>query len=890
MKTHRAILSNDDVLPETPLSELWLHDFWGTPLRHSGSHGSYRPLTTLSFKLNAVWAGGDLRAVSSSKGFHVVNVILHSATTAVFTWWIGLLPSSHARLTQWLSGLLFAVHPVHTEAVSGIVGRADVGAALFFLLALLAYKAHLHHRDKRSGFVQMMYLVLCLLSALCSMLTKEHGVTVLLVCVLYEMLFNTRHTPTEVLQHLLKRPCRCDQNDCQDSKKIQEWSSRCLIVSFCIFICARACLAGGHLPRFSTADNPASRSESFLTRTLTFLYLPVFNFLLLLCPTTLSFDWSMDAIPLITSIIDRRNLSILTFYCAFIVVIFRNIKCLNVNKPVIAFDTIVKRTTVDVNENNDYQVNSEWLKATNNLQDPSKLKDTQTYHSSTNQFHFKQYHRTCNLIKNNSTHLAHRRCNFNQCSCETTVQKLDTPIALKMSKKRNDSKVILMAIVLLVVPFLPATNLVAYVGFVVAERVLYISSMGHSLLVGHGLSRLIAWSVGRRIKWQQFLVMLFTAVLLVVFGSKTWIRNFDWYDEESLYRSGLDVNPPKAYGNLGNILSVQGRYTEAEMYYRGALTFRPNMADVHYNLGVLLQNQQRLQEAIYRYRVAIQCRPRLAVAHLNLGIVLSRVGRLKDSKVVLRACSMLDGTGLKDPRSHDTARVACLFHLGRLTMEEGRLREAVEIFLEAVGKMPHYYQPQSLFNMLGEACSRLGEDKEAENWFKASLATRPDHVPTHLTYGKLLARNITRVIEAENWYTKALSIAPQDVSVYRHYGQFLLDQSRYSEAASKFERAVSLSTPEYEDVVRAATSLRLAGNHREAERYYKMAVNIRPWESSGLSNLGALYHLMGRLPDAEDCYKRALKLSPADTVTRENLRRLKNIINLHEEQRRIVGS
>nr|CAD7430134.1 unnamed protein product [Timema monikensis] len=192
--------------------------------------------------------------------------------------------------------------------------------------------------------------------------------------------------------------------------------------------------------------------------------------------------------------------------------------------------------------------------------------------------------------------------------------------------------------------------------------------------------------------------------------------------------------------------------------------------------------------------------------------------------------------------------------------------------------------------MLGEACSRLGENKEAEHWFKASLATRPDHVPTHLTYGKLLARNITRVIEAENWYTKAQEIAPQDASVYRHYGQFLLDQSRYSEAASKFERAVSLSTPEYEDVVRAATSLRLAGNHREAERYYKMAVNIRPWESSGLSNLGALYHLMGRLLEAEDCYKRALKLSPADTVTRENLRRLKNIINLHEEQRRIVGS
>jgi tetratricopeptide (TPR) repeat protein len=84
----------------------------------------------------------------------------------------------------------------------------------------------------------------------------------------------------------------------------------------------------------------------------------------------------------------------------------------------------------------------------------------------------------------------------------------------------------------------------------------------------------------------------------------------------------------------------------------------------------------------------------LAVAHLNLGLVLGRIGRVAEAKTVLRGCAGLDGAGLRDPRTHHAARVACLFHLGRLAMEEGRLQEAVNIFLEAVHNRPHYYAPQ----------------------------------------------------------------------------------------------------------------------------------------------------------------------------------------------------
>lgn len=39
-----------------------------------------------------------------------------------------------------------------------------------------------------------------------------------------------------------------------------------------------------------------------------------------------------------------------------------------------------------------------------------------------------------------------------------------------------------------------------------------------------------------------------------------------------------------ALGNLGSVLSSQGRYSEAKSALQLALEYRPNMADVHYNL------------------------------------------------------------------------------------------------------------------------------------------------------------------------------------------------------------------------------------------------------------------------------------------------------------------
>lgn len=60
-----------------------------------------------------------------------------------------LLPPYCMRVGTAVTGLAFASHPIHTEAVAGVVGRADLAACNLFLLSFLLYSEHIRLREER---------------------------------------------------------------------------------------------------------------------------------------------------------------------------------------------------------------------------------------------------------------------------------------------------------------------------------------------------------------------------------------------------------------------------------------------------------------------------------------------------------------------------------------------------------------------------------------------------------------------------------------------------------------------------------------------------------------------------------------------------------------------
>ena len=232
-------------------------------------------------------------------------------------------------------------------------------------------------------------------------------------------------------------------------------------------------IMGHSPPEFAPADNPAASSDSVLTRTLTFCYLPAYNMWLLLYPHTLSFDWSMDAIPLVAEISDLRNLATVLFYVTLTGLSLYTLKKVKDSK---GSNIPVDRSVPQQLRYNTSNLNMNFNNA--NVSPPgSALRMRPGVQPNTN------YGKLASHSASAGNQMYYPT---SQLMPTLRLSKIASFCPSSLATARSLS----FGLLLLVVPFLPASNLLFHVGFVVAERVLYIPSMGFCVLVAQGVRAL----------------------------------------------------------------------------------------------------------------------------------------------------------------------------------------------------------------------------------------------------------------------------------------------------------------------------------------------------------------------------------------------------------------
>ncbi len=129
-----ALLANPYVNgDELPFWDVFRRDFWGLPPERT--IGSYRPLPNVIWRL--VWHLKHHAWVP-----HFVNVLIHGINAALLA--VVAARWLRSRKAGWFAGLALVCAAIVTEAISGVVGLADVLGGMFILLCLWAINLPWH--------------------------------------------------------------------------------------------------------------------------------------------------------------------------------------------------------------------------------------------------------------------------------------------------------------------------------------------------------------------------------------------------------------------------------------------------------------------------------------------------------------------------------------------------------------------------------------------------------------------------------------------------------------------------------------------------------------------------------------------------------------------------
>ena len=236
---------------------LFAHSYW--PRAYGGD--GYRPLTMLAFATQWVIGGG------AAWVFHATNIALYGAVTIAVFWLASLLLPTGAA---WLVAAVFAVHPVHVEAVASTVGQSELWVAILVVPAMAIY---LRRCLTGTSLSLGEAATICIFYTL-GLFAKEHAIVLPALIIAAEVLLGVERRP--LAQRLVSiRPLVL-----------------CLTLLAAVYLATRSAVKGGDISGFQPFVVFQTLDLSYANRVLTMIGVVPQWIRLLLWPARLTTEYA----------------------------------------------------------------------------------------------------------------------------------------------------------------------------------------------------------------------------------------------------------------------------------------------------------------------------------------------------------------------------------------------------------------------------------------------------------------------------------------------------------------------------------------------------------------------------------------------------------------------
>ena len=280
----QIILNNRLVTDPEKTAEIWTTDYWADAAGMSGN--LYRPLTVFSYYVNYRLLGGG----EDPAGYHVVNLVLHAVNGVLV--FLFLLALVRKRLIALFAGLLFVAHPIQTEAVTNVIGRADLFAMMFTLAALLLHMkgAEPARRNRMAFYIPAAFAFLL------GLLSKENAIVMIAVALVLDVMF-------------IRPKYKAAMRRTSFFRWLGPHALKCYPLYGAVvvgWLVVRSLVAREAFPSFTFPVNNPLEAAPFWPREFTAVIVLGLYLWRLVLPVTLSADYSYDQIPVAYSALDWR--------------------------------------------------------------------------------------------------------------------------------------------------------------------------------------------------------------------------------------------------------------------------------------------------------------------------------------------------------------------------------------------------------------------------------------------------------------------------------------------------------------------------------------------------------------------------------------------------------
>lgn len=192
----KQIIENPWIRDIRNLDDIFARDVWGFYWREHGSSNYYRPMMHVMYLIVYHTAG------LSPWAFHLMNILFHSATSILIFFLITLLiRNSGERFLPgipFMSALLFASHPIHTEVVAWAAGIPDLSFTFFCLSSFYLF---IQSTNKKTS--SPLLFILSIVTYVVALLSKEPAVTLPLILFFYDYSFRRDTLRTNLYKYLI---------------------------------------------------------------------------------------------------------------------------------------------------------------------------------------------------------------------------------------------------------------------------------------------------------------------------------------------------------------------------------------------------------------------------------------------------------------------------------------------------------------------------------------------------------------------------------------------------------------------------------------------------------------------------------------------------------------